>query len=34
VVACLMGGARTASAARRLREDGVPNYFDPAPDVG
>ena len=30
VVACLMGGARTASAARRLREDGVPNYFDPA----
>jgi acetyltransferase len=30
VVACLMGGARTESAARRLRESGVPNYFDPA----
>ena len=34
VVACLMGGARTESAARRLREDGVPNYFDPARAVG
>jgi acetyltransferase len=30
MVACLMGGARTESAARRLREHGVPNYFDPA----
>jgi acetyltransferase len=30
VVACLMGGARTASATSRLREDGIPNYFDPA----
>ena len=30
MVACLMGGARTESAAARLREHGVPNYFDPA----
>ena len=30
IVACLMGGSRTESAARRLREVGIPNYFDPA----
>ena len=30
VVACLMGGERTRSAADRLRDAGVPTYFDPA----
>ena len=30
LVTCMMGGDRTESAAARLREDGVPNYFDPA----
>ncbi|WP_336037662.1 acetate--CoA ligase family protein [Halobacterium yunchengense] len=30
VVACLMGGERTAAAERALSEAGIPNYFDPA----
>ncbi len=30
VVACFMGGERTADAAETLRDAGVPNYFDPA----
>jgi len=30
LVTCLMGGDRTDSAAARLREADVPNYFDPA----
>jgi len=30
LVTCMMGGDRTESAAARLREAGVPNYFDPA----
>ena len=29
-VTCLMGGDRTRSAEAILREDGIPNYFDPA----
>jgi acetyl coenzyme A synthetase (ADP forming)-like protein len=29
VVACFMGGESTAAAAARLREDGIPTYFDP-----
>jgi len=33
VVACLMGGESTESAADRLREGGIPNYFDPARGV-
>jgi acetate---CoA ligase (ADP-forming) len=30
VAAAMMGGGRTAAAADRLREGGIPNYFDPA----
>ncbi|MFH5798595.1 acetate--CoA ligase family protein [Haladaptatus sp. CMAA 1911] len=30
VAAAMMGGERTAAAADRLREGGIPNYFDPA----
>jgi acetyl coenzyme A synthetase (ADP forming)-like protein len=30
VVTCLMGGKRSAEPAARLREAGIPNYFDPA----
>ncbi|WP_435179514.1 acetate--CoA ligase family protein [Halorussus sp. AFM4] len=30
VAAALMGGERTEPAAERLREGGIPNYFDPA----
>ncbi|GAB3038177.1 acetate--CoA ligase family protein [Natronobiforma cellulositropha] len=30
VTTSLMGGARSRAAADRLREGGVPNYFDPA----
>lgn len=30
VAAAMMGGKRTAAAADRLREGGIPNYFDPA----
>jgi acetyltransferase len=30
VVTCLMGGDRAVAAARRLDDEGVPNYFDPA----
>ncbi|GAA0656050.1 acetate--CoA ligase family protein [Salarchaeum japonicum] len=30
VAAVLMGGSRAAEPAARLRESGVPNYFDPA----
>jgi acetyl coenzyme A synthetase (ADP forming)-like protein len=30
VVACLMGGERTETAADVLSEAGIPNYFDPA----
>ncbi|NHN58757.1 acetate--CoA ligase alpha subunit [Halorussus rarus] len=30
VAAVLMGGERTEAAAERLREGGIPNYFDPA----
>ncbi len=30
VAACFMGGARVDPAAERLREAGIPNYFDPA----
>ncbi len=30
VVTCLMGGQATGSAETRLREAGIPNYFDPA----
>ncbi|WP_135822446.1 acetate--CoA ligase alpha subunit [Halostella litorea] len=33
VVACLMGGESTEAAADRLREGGIPNYFDPARGV-
>ncbi len=34
VVACLMGGERTETAADVLSEAGIPNYFDPARAVG
>ena len=30
LVTCLMGGASASAAARRLDDDGIPNYFDPA----
>ncbi len=30
VVTCLMGGKRARDAEERLRESGVPNYFDPS----
>lgn len=30
IVACLMGGKESRAAASRLKEFGVPNYFDPA----
>jgi acetyl coenzyme A synthetase (ADP forming)-like protein len=30
VAAAMMGGERTEAAADRLREGGIPNYFDPA----
>ncbi|MFD1564821.1 acetate--CoA ligase family protein [Haloarchaeobius amylolyticus] len=30
VVTCLMGGQRARDAEKRLREAGIPNYFDPA----
>jgi len=30
VAACFMGGERVDPAAERLREAGIPNYFDPA----